>query len=452
MVVLSASLLLSLVFAALPQQSLFAPYVDVSGSLDVGAVATATGQKFFSLAFINADASGNAVFGGGSVASNFYSSQIKALRAQGGDVMVSFGGALAQGKMLASVTASDVALQAKYQQIVDQYKLSWLDFDVEGGNLGDSATNKRRAKALVNLKKANPGLVVSFTLPVAIDGVTATGVQFLKDMSDSTLAVDYWNLMTMDFGPAGTGTKMSEFTISAGEAFKKQLDQFPAYKGGKIGLTPMVGVNDVKDEVFGLKDAQIVLKHAQSDSRIAYLGMWSVNRDNGDMGPIATSSGIQQSKFEFISIWKGFTSGAAKPPPTFSSVSSSASSAATTTPAASDVPVAVTASALASSQTAAASTDYTYLPTTTQSSTATPYVEPQPAAAQSVVVTSTPCTTAQPAATEAVYPSQAPAYPAQAPASAATNAPSAYGAIYSSSTAVAPYLWASSLWILVSIL
>src|SRR3954463_8913165 len=75
----------------------FSPYmqVDTGDNLQVTAVKSATGQKYFTMAFVIADGSGNPTWGGtgNSVASGYYASQINSLRASGGDVIFSFGGA-----------------------------------------------------------------------------------------------------------------------------------------------------------------------------------------------------------------------------------------------------------------------------------------------------------------------------------------------------------------------
>src|ERR1022692_282180 len=102
-----------------------------------------TGQKFFTLAFIIADPSNNpAWYGRIPMAENFYTNQITALRDHGGDVIVSFGGE--GGKELALVETNNVALEAKYQSVIDPYKFTWLDFDIEGKALSNTEANQRR--------------------------------------------------------------------------------------------------------------------------------------------------------------------------------------------------------------------------------------------------------------------------------------------------------------------
>ncbi len=47
---------------------------------------------------------------------------------------------------------------------------------------------------------ANPGLIVSFTLPVLPTGLTADGVRLLESCAKYGVRVDVVNIMTMDYG------------------------------------------------------------------------------------------------------------------------------------------------------------------------------------------------------------------------------------------------------------
>ena len=101
---------------------------------------------------------------------DLYKDQIDAIRKRGGDVIMSFGGA--GGKELANVIDDPVQLEAAYQKVIDRYKFNWLDFDVEGNNLAKGRLDsEHRNTALANLQKKNPGLVISFTLPVDPNGL-----------------------------------------------------------------------------------------------------------------------------------------------------------------------------------------------------------------------------------------------------------------------------------------
>ena len=75
----------------------FAPYTDVLlwPTFDVANAAKTTGSKYYTLAFIVSDASGNPSWGSSVPLSQaFYNDIITNLRSSGGDVIISFGGAI----------------------------------------------------------------------------------------------------------------------------------------------------------------------------------------------------------------------------------------------------------------------------------------------------------------------------------------------------------------------
>lgn len=82
------------------------------------------------------------------------------------------------------------ALQQKYQNVIDQYALSWVDFDIEGTALGDVAANNRRNQAIAGLQRNNPLLRITFTLPCSVSGLEAEGVNMLKAAKLAGVRVD----------------------------------------------------------------------------------------------------------------------------------------------------------------------------------------------------------------------------------------------------------------------
>ena len=77
----------------------------------------------------------------------------------------------------------------------------------------------------------------------------------------------------------------------------------------KIGLTPMIGVNDSAGETFTLDDAQVVLNYALANSSsIALISFWSIGRDNGGcFGKVSPfCSGIPQKDWDFTRIFQKF--------------------------------------------------------------------------------------------------------------------------------------------------
>eukprot|EP00842_Homolaphlyctis_polyrhiza_P003252 jgi/Hompol1/3928/HPOL_006823-RA len=268
---------------------------------------------YYTLAFI-VDGGGGSPSWGGSVPVSqsplYYADHITSLRNAGGDVIVSFGGAI--GTELAISVTDASALQAKYQSVIDAYQLSWIDFDIEGSAVADTASNDRRAIALAALKRANPGLRVSFTLPVLPNGLTSDGVNLLKSAVANGLAIDVINIMAMDYGsgvaPNGA-TGMGEYAKEAAIATHGQAVA-AGIANPKIGITPMIGQNDASDEIFRLEDASFLLQFAQQTDWVAWLAFWSVNRDTNVNGPLYASSQIKQNKYDFTNTLKAFTGSA----------------------------------------------------------------------------------------------------------------------------------------------
>ncbi|MFJ7955309.1 cellulose binding domain-containing protein [Streptomyces sp. NPDC096319] len=260
----------------------FAPYVDTSlyPAYDLLATADATGVKEFTLAFITSGGSCAPLWGGVTdLANDRVAGQIGALRAKGGDVRVSFGGAA--GHELALNCPTSAALATAYGKVVDQYKLTKVDFDIEGAALPDTAANTRRSQAIAQLQKSHPGLDVSFTLPVMPEGLTQPGVDLLADARRNGVRVDAVNIMAMDYGPAYSAD-MGTYAIQAATATQAQikgvlgLTDAAAWKA--VAVTPMIGVNDVSSEVFTVEDATQLVGFAKSKG-LGRLSMWSAARD-----------------------------------------------------------------------------------------------------------------------------------------------------------------------------
>ncbi|MBT2408499.1 MULTISPECIES: cellulose binding domain-containing protein [unclassified Streptomyces] len=259
-----------------------APYVDTSlyPAYDLLDTAAKTGVTEFNLAFITSGGSCSPLWGGTTALdADRVASQIAALRAKGGDVRVSFGGAA--GSELGLVCTSPTSLAAAYGKVVDAYGLTKVDFDIEGAALPDTASNTRRAQAIAQLQKTHPGLDVSFTLPVMPEGLTQPGVDLIANARQNGVAISAVNIMAMDYGPAYSGD-MGDYAISAATATQAQikgvlgLTDAAAWKA--VAVTPMIGVNDVSSEVFKVDDATQLVNFARSKG-LGWLAMWSGARD-----------------------------------------------------------------------------------------------------------------------------------------------------------------------------
>ncbi|GAA3838858.1 glycoside hydrolase family 18 protein [Streptomyces chiangmaiensis] len=292
----------------------FAPYVDTSlyPAFDLIASADATGVKEYNLAFVT-DGGGCTPKWGGvtAIGSDAVAAQTGALRAKGGDVRVSFGGA--SGSELATACSSADALAAAYGKVVDAYKLTKVDFDVEGGALPNTAANTRRAQAIAELQRRHPGLDVSFTLPVMPEGLTQDGVNLVADAKSNGVKISTVNIMAMDYGAAYSGD-MGTYAEQAATATQAQIKSVLGLSDGAawktVAVTPMIGVNDVSSEIFKVDDAAQLVGFAKSKG-LGGLSMWSATRDKqceGGAKPTAdaTCSSVVQDRFAFSRAFAAF--------------------------------------------------------------------------------------------------------------------------------------------------
>ncbi|MEU0210000.1 cellulose binding domain-containing protein [Streptomyces canus] len=285
----------------------FAPYVDTSlyPAFDLLASAESTGVKNYNLAFVTDGGGCTPKWGGVTdLASDAVAQQIGALRAKGGDVRVSFGGA--SGSELATTCSSADALTAAYGKAVDAYGLTKVDFDVEGGALPNTAANTRRAQAIAKLQAQHPGLDVSYTLPVMPEGLTQDGVDLLANAKANGVEIDTVNIMAMDYGPAYSAD-MGTYAEQAATATQAQVKGVLGLSDGAawnaVAVTPMIGVNDVASEIFKVEDASQLVTFAKAKG-LGGLSMWSATRDKqcpGGAKPSAdaTCSSIVQDAFAF---------------------------------------------------------------------------------------------------------------------------------------------------------
>ncbi len=220
------------------------------------------------------------------------------LRSQGGTVMVSYGG---QANTELAVDCTDpTKLRQAYLEPVQRYHAKAIDLDIEGANLGDTAANARRATAIAAVQKQlaqeKKPLSVWMTLPVASTGLTAEGMAAVQAMLKKGVKLAGVNAMTMDFGPGeGADHDMTGTIERALVATQAQVQSLwraaglPSSAGaawGHVGVTPMLGVNDVTSERFTTKDARELSSFVKQRG-IPRVSAWSLNRDQQCGGAFA---------------------------------------------------------------------------------------------------------------------------------------------------------------------
>ncbi|MGX5360031.1 chitinase [Kocuria sp. KH4] len=244
---------------------------------------------------------------------------VETLYEQGGAAVVAFGGQ--SGTELATACEDPQALSGAYGAVVERYGVDTVDFDVEADDLGNSAANTRRAEAVAQLQQQRPEgdpLQVWVTVPVGPQGLAEDAQDVVAQMLRAGVELAGVNLMTMNYGD-GKASDQSLYEIAAASARAAQTQVKDLYEQAgqslseeqawqHIGLTPMIGHNDVEGEVFTLEDAQQLNRFAREQG-IGRLSFWSLNRDqpcaeadHGSPWVSASCSGLEEETGAFARV------------------------------------------------------------------------------------------------------------------------------------------------------
>src|SRR5580658_7056050 len=266
--------------AALPAH-FAAPYlqIDSSDAGDMAADEAATGLKDYTLAFLIPQSGCTPEWEDDGSGVGAFAAQISAIQNSGGNVIISFGGE--SGGELAQTCTNVSQLTAAYQNVVNTYGVTRLDFDIEGGTLSDTAATSLRDQALVALQAEDPSVQVDFTLGVSPQGLpTGTGSEYalLQDAKAKGVKVSVVNIMTMDFGAGSNDLADAE---SAAQGTASQLASLygistsAAY--GMMGLTPIAGVNDSPDNYDFTTGNASTLESFAAANGVQELSFWEVD-------------------------------------------------------------------------------------------------------------------------------------------------------------------------------
>src|SRR5580698_10112614 len=253
-----------------------APYlqIDNSDAGDMAADMSATGLKYYTLAFLIPQSGCTPQWEDNGEAVGAFTTQINSLKAAGGNVIISSGGE--SGGELAQTCTSVPSLTAAYANVVNTYGVDRLDFDIEGSTLSDTAANNLRNQALAALQAEDPAVQVDYTLAVAPNGLPSAELGVLQSAQTYGVKVSVVDIMTMDFGNGQNPLTDAE---SAAQATASQLASLygistsQAY--ARMGLTPIAGQND-DNEFFSQSDASTLESFAASNG-VAELSFWEVD-------------------------------------------------------------------------------------------------------------------------------------------------------------------------------
>src|SRR5262249_4993641 len=122
-------------------------YVGWGSPPDPTAVMRATGVRWFTLAFILSDGTCAPAWDGERpLTGGDDQAEINAIRAAGGDVVVSVGGW--SGEKLGEACTSASALAGAYQRVINAYRLRALDIDIENTEFNSGTVRQRVVNAL----------------------------------------------------------------------------------------------------------------------------------------------------------------------------------------------------------------------------------------------------------------------------------------------------------------
>ncbi|MDO8211644.1 chitinase [Conexibacter sp. CPCC 206217] len=255
--------------------------------------------------------------------------RVAQLRGQGGDAVVSFGGQA--NRELAIACEDQDRLQAAYSATIDRYDADTVDFDVEGAALADEPANVRRALAVKAIqddaRAARRSLAVWLTLPVTPDGLNPDALAVVDAMLDARVDLAGVNVMAMDFGVPSAAKDMRAAILSSVDATRKQLSVVYARAGAalnsehlwrKVGVTVMIGQNDVRAERVTVSDARAVADYALEHG-VGRVSTWSLNRDQqcgvtfAVTGTLSnTCSGVVQRPLQFTRLFNGALRGSVR--------------------------------------------------------------------------------------------------------------------------------------------
>ncbi len=282
-----------------------APYVDMGAwpTPSLPEMSGASGVKSYTAAFVTSYGCKASWFGAYDPRTGWAKDQFDAIRAGGGVIKFSFGGA--SGIELAQACGTAAATATEYEAVVTAYGATHLDFDIEGAAVADPTTVARRSQAIAQVQRAHPGLKVSLTLPVLPEGLTADGVNVVRSAINAGVDLDVVNGMAMDYYRGNI-----DMGAAANQVAQSLFDQLrPLYPGrstaqvwGMVGVTPMLGVND-DGSVFSLANARtLVNTSAQRD--VGFLSFWESTRDrNACTGALYRCTNIPQQPYDFARIF-----------------------------------------------------------------------------------------------------------------------------------------------------
>ena len=154
-----------------------------------------------------------------------------------------------------------------------------LDFDIEGGYNEQQLIDLMNVTAELQKEKNFRVSLTLATTATSNSTLNSLGIWAINAANQAGLHYNI-NLMVMDFGASGCQTKTDgtcDMAASA-EFAAEEVSKMYNIPLSQIELTPMIGGNDVSDEITTLSDMQKIALYVK-DNNLAGLHYWSFDRD-----------------------------------------------------------------------------------------------------------------------------------------------------------------------------
>lgn len=254
---------------------------------------------------------------GDAATGDFGKEDMAAFTAQGGKVILSFGGA--SNVPLEEVETDVSKIVATYRAILANYGVAHLDFDFEGGFIHNQAGQERHVAAISQVLASQPGLKISYTLPVdgapgSLVGFNDGGVRLLHLLADAGIQPSLINGMLMEFGQTSPPDAYECCVIALNGMFTQIAAAWPNWDEQKvwrrIGACPMFG-RHINRKIFTLDHMRRLVEFARTHN-LGCISGWDASRDynQGRLPECADFNGqdlakctyVEQNPFDFSKI------------------------------------------------------------------------------------------------------------------------------------------------------
>lgn len=211
--------------------------------------------------------------------SSFAAANVPAFVNAGKKYIVSTGGA--GQKFTCSSDADFATFIRRYYSA----NLVGIDFDIEYTQTASEISSL--VQRAVNAQSSYPGLRFSFTIATLggnrANSLNSQGAAVVQAVKASGLRNYTINLMAMDYGSNSAGNctlksnGLCDMGISANQA-AINLHNYYGIPYANIELTPLIGENDIIDEIFTIADANTMANFVKQNG-LAGVHFWAFDRD-----------------------------------------------------------------------------------------------------------------------------------------------------------------------------